>query len=243
MIRAFLLAVCLTLSVSAQFVVDPYRFGLPGPSTISGIRYYWVSEDLAQGVVTANWIDRINGYGIGNSTGAGQPTNTTSGVHFNGAQFLTNSPVFDPTTNTVPLPGQTVGGYWIVLAPTTPAGLFGCFVASDAGAFGLYVTSGGIWRIFGECGSPTWGAYSSGTKYDLAVNDTSCGTNAFYLNGSLSSSGVTAGFYNNVSDIGRQHNGLLPFKGYILEIAFFSRQLTAAEITTLHAYAAAKYTY
>lgn len=215
------------------------------PESIADIRYWWVSEDLALGAVSANWIDRINGYGLGNPTaGSTQPTNTAIGVHFNGAQILTNSPTFNAATNGV---SDAKGSVFCVLTPVTPAGSFGCILGTFTPGWGFYTTSGGIFREFGEGGSPTFGSYVSSTSLDMVVNMTSTTsvTNAFYLNGALVEGPTAAGKPSGVmGSVGRETGaGSNPFKGYIMEIAYWSRQLTAAEITSLHDYASAKYGY
>lgn len=247
LLTTLLLITALTLPVHAQnnFSRPQLPLNSGGPQSISKIRYYWVASDLPNGVVTGNWTDRINSYVLTQGAGASRPTNTVNGVHFNGSQFLTNSPTFVNATNGV---SNKKGALWVVVTPATPSATYGCFIGSDSfSGYGTYTKNDGTFQSFLFCGSGNYGTYSSGTSLDFTANITAspaC-TNAYYKNGTLvASSQVHGDFSSMVNYVGWDGTAFnFYYKGYIMEIAWFSDQLTAVEITALHTYAAARYGY
>lgn len=216
---------------------------LPSPSSISTIRYWWVASDLSLGAVSGNWSDRINAYGLGQATAANRPTNTASGVFFNGSPTsLTNSPGgWQWATNGTPHRGSV----WVVVAPTTPPASIGGIVGStNASGYGLYTTSAKVYRNFATAGSPTFGSWQTNVFQDVALVITEGSTNTYFTNG-VQAANATAGDINGGQLTVGRDNQASPgyYKGYIQEIAWFADYLTPAQIVTLHTYATNRYSY
>lgn len=239
--RYALLLLLSTLPALCQLPVVPLQTtpvsGVPGPSSIIGLRYWWVSSDMAVGVTVSNqWADRIQGNLAAQMQTSLQPTNAALGVRFNGGQRLTNSTLFPVTVN------ASTGSVVVIFQPETPAG-FGAMLGNDLTGGGLMATSGNTIRVF-AAGSPTLSAFTSGQKMDLYYII----TNSTQPNTYVSTNGVARGLFtggpwsNNQKFFGEDGAGDF-FKGYIREVIWYSNTLTAPQVATLHTYATNTYGY
>src|ERR1700751_2636245 len=63
------------------------------PLPLTGLSWWWVSTDVTNNTVVTTWVDRLQGATWSQTPGITCPTNTSSGMFFNGAsnQFLTGS--------------------------------------------------------------------------------------------------------------------------------------------------------
>lgn len=220
-----------------QLLIDPYRFSTPfTPASLPTIRHWWIHSDLVADAPITNWIARISGFGLGQASVILRPTNSSTGVHFPGTLFLTNSPSFNEVVG-------TTGSVWVCITPITPASFGGIVAGSSGAGRGIFTTSGNVFRVFGESGSPTFGAFVSGNALDIAIGITSVSTNAFWTNGVLNSVQAAGAIFNNdVNFAGKDGSGLF-YNGRIREIAFFTGLLTATEVANLHTYATNLYGY
>ena len=236
---------CLVKCRAQGLIIDSYRFFTPTPSPtpedIQSLRFYWNFVDLdTNNVAVSSWIDRVQGYGLGMADAAKQPVGSTGGVYFAGSpRHLTNQPQFDWE---VPSGSGGTGTVWTVIRPQTPDSTYGALFAGGDGHT-LNTKSGNVWAYYGESGGvDPFGSFVSDTTYDISIVFTSAG------NVVVSTNNVQAinGTYG-VPTSGQRYVGwdVLTFfyKGYILELAWFSNRLTSAELELLHTYATNKYQY
>lgn len=246
--KRFLLSLALCLVSHAQPFIGraflPLNSGVPGPQSINHIRLYWNYLDIStnNAPISGNWLDRIQGYGLGQATAANQPTNTPFGVRFTGTAgyYLTNQPTFEWVDNGA----ADQGAIWVAYFPLNQSAATGRMI-NDTSNYGLDATSVGALNYEGEVGSNprTFGGfYPTAILNTLAINITEGSTNAFYTNTVLSLGPTTSGQPANAQTyVGWDASGVDYFAGYILEMAWFSNQLSAAEMTILHNYATNQY--
>lgn len=206
--------------------------GIPGPTSIPGLRYWWVASDLPLNVKVTNWFDRIQGFVLTNTTDSLRPTNSSAGVGFNSSTWLQFSNSFIETIN-------STGSWFVVAAPTTSSGGFASIIGgADGAGYGLYSGSGGTLRYFGAGGNGTISAFVSGTTYDIGITITNnTGQNSFYTNGVLRTT-FTSGAFGGVGGtlyMGRDGPGDA-YNGKIKELLYYSNKVSQASITTLHTY-------
>jgi hypothetical protein len=251
-----LLAGCWIAS-GQTFIGLPFRplssGGVPGPESISTIRYYWVASDLAADTQIEYWADRKFGMRLlTNGPSANAPTNYATGVYFNGTSHKLS---FQTNFNWTPTHPTGAGySFWAIIKPETPGSDFAGLVDSgtvgvNGGGFGLNVrTSNNLLQNTGG-GSGNFASFTSGQLFDFHVSFTNSAassgfTNAFWTNSIFITSNnwgmagigtpIHLGVYSNLSRY---------YKGYIVELAWFSNALSQAEITLLHTYATNTYSF
>lgn len=209
------------------------------PTSVPTIRYWWVSGDLAANSNITNWTDRIQSYVAYQPNTNNSPSNTSSGLYFNGTNtyLLLNGPF--PSTNYVYTNQMS---FMAVLKPLTIpssgtwAGILG---TNDSFTFGLHNT--GAYYYLGQIGSTDFGAWQNNTPMDV-ICTYKPSTNVFYTNGvkvSIAVGDLSFPFYIKYVATGQGNY----YKGYISEIMWFSNSITASEAAQLHSYATNKYGY
>lgn len=243
----FAIAFGILLTVQAQ-VMLPHRRAINAPisawtpQSITTIRYYWVSEDLATNANVGAWTDRIQGNVAGQGDTSLRPTNYALGMYFNGSSFyLTNNPIFK-MTNAVYTNSQSV---FLILIPNSAPTTFGFMLGSSNSVTGDGFGNRDIakWFVSGDAGSSTFDAYADGVACDVSFTATNQ-LNIYYTNGVVAS-GPTSnqGVWRDQQFIGVLNTMSGYYKGYIREIIIFSNTLDSAQITMLHKYATNKYGY
>lgn len=264
-----IVALCVLLTVKARAQIAPgalHRLiGNPSgsnpliPQTISGLYYWWRSSDLAVGNKVTNWIDRIQGASLTNETAATQPTNSASGVYFDGTMFLTNNPEFGLTSENTTGGGCTIffilkwGDSTLTRAPYLSSRSNGVATANRtysliSKALADSSNSGSRWLKME--GTSTWvpllgadsGAYSIPTNQviTLCTAKTWSTTTDSYTNGVLSKSGITTDGSERFAKIGADYGGWF-WKGTIIEEMIYTNVLTSLQISNLNYYATNTY--
>lgn len=187
-----------------------------------------------------NWIDRIQGAGAGQASAANRPTNSSTGVRFNGsAWYLTNQPTFltlgaTETTNKASL-------FLIIKPETGPSAWSAILQRVEAGALGVFAKSTDDLHLYGNNGNNSIRTFVSGEWLDVVItavtNATVCYTNGVAQSTNTSGMGWNQGYFGaDLSD-----GGL--YKGYLLEVAWYYNNLDATAVGNLHKYATNKYGY
>src|SRR5688572_2031229 len=172
--RALLLTLLVALPVAAQVFLPARRIAPAAPTAapwtpedIDHIRFYWNHADLTADAPVTNWVERIQGYTVGQATGANRPTNSAaSGVWFDGSNFfLTNAPTFNWVASA---PTSSV---WIVLTASTPLTGNDYILGTDnLSAYGLAAQSGGPNLYYwATSGNQSAGNFLAGTTRDVSI--------------------------------------------------------------------------
>jgi hypothetical protein len=245
-----LLAGCWVAS-GQTFIGLPFRplssGGVPGPQSISHLRFYWVSTDMTTNATVGVWTDRIQSQNIV-STNVGVPTNYSAGVYFNGSNqrlVITNPFTWSAGTST--------GSVWMVMQPQLGASDFASIMAAAVSPFDTSVGYGPMTRTSGvlhwsaDGGSANWGSFVENQVIDWSAQFYLTNTSQIWTR--ITTNNVQAMDSNlnvpslYVRQIGWRSDISRFYKGYIKEIAFFTNVLTHAEITTLHTYATNTYNF
>lgn len=221
------------------------RFPLtfPGPNTLmdtSGAvaRYLWMDTDLPIGAVS-NWIDRIQSVNAYQTEPLKYPTNTTTGVAFDGATTSANADWLLITNGGITLaPQYTIWIYWQF---DGTGNAFQSLINATNAARGLfYVPTAGFGYEFFSPGAFVSGQnyLSAGNRTDVAIVSQAT-TLQFYTNGLAMTNTVTAPTIT-YQEIGASstnsgfQNGL---KGRIRTIAIWTNVVGSSNITALHTWA------
>lgn len=213
------------LVASAQLPVIPFRpvSSSVTPRSFGGLVYWWVSSDLQTNVNVTNWVDRVSSNVKTNGADSLRPTNSATGIGFTGTTFL---------TNTVPFAVPSPGTFWIIISPQVPSSNGATESTVQVGGFGmLYTTSGNTLRPFAS-GNATFASYAAGIWYAVGevannvANDVRYFTNTVFI--THNNNGFSVG--GNMNFTGKDGAGD-PYKGKILEIAYYNTILTDDQIT------------
>lgn len=215
------------------------------PQTL-GARYWWVSSDLTTNVNVTNWVDRIQSFVFTNGDDSLRPTNSATGVGFDGSHWLSNTPGFDWETS-----GAGTASVWVVFSPVTAAAANGGFLASDSSAgSGIYSPSGNQMKNFGDKGNATMFNFVSGNTYDMAITISNIAgqtynwtNNVFATTAIAGQPNRTAGHSNQIYLAKDGQASPVFFKGKVLELVWFYSNIEASVISQLHTYATNKYGY
>lgn len=203
------------------------------PRSFGGLVYWWVSSDLQTNVNVTNWVDRVSSNVKTNGADSLRPTNSATGIGFTGTTWLTNTTPF-----AVPSPGT----FWILISPQVPASNGATESTVQIGGNGmLYMTAANTMRPFAS-GNTAFASYAAGVWYAVGeaannvANDVRYFTNKVFI--THNNNGFSVG--GNMNFTGKDGAGA-PYKGKILEIAYYNILLTDDQITNnvtgLYAYA------
>jgi hypothetical protein len=215
------------------------------PNQITNIRYWWNFSDNPTNVNVTNWVDRIQGLVLTNNADSKRPTNSTTGVGFNGSTYLTNIANFTILVGT----GAT-GSVWVVCSMVTSAGAFGAVIGDrTSGGNGFGESSGTQMKWFGAGGSGTICDFVSGTTIrdvGIVITNTTSGQMLFWTNNVfINTAGIGAGDTTNPQKwVGCAESSGNPAsfsKVKILDLAFFYGKLTTTDLTGLHKWATNQY--
>lgn len=234
-------------SAQGQLPVVPLPQSKPNtaitPATL-GARYWWAFEDNPTNVNVTNWLDRIAGFALTNGANSLRPTNSSTGVGFNGSTYLTNINPFiitcgAPGCQTTTAPDSTNGSLWVIMSAQVST-LSGLVTEETAGGKGLFTVATKQLEWFGGANT-IFANYQTGTPIDIGVCVTNSGSvvNSYFTNGVLAAQhadGLANSPESNVGSYGSS-GGSSPFTGKITDVVYFSRYLSQGEITSLHTYA------
>lgn len=230
----------LCLPAFGQLPVLPFapalQSSVPGPTSISGLGYYWVSSDLTVGATVTNWVDRIQS-AVWTNSGSLQPTNSASGVCFDGSKTLTNNVLFS-------FAGSNNYKLWIVMKNVRNT-----TVENFYNQLGTANNSG---QAFG--GGNVIDPVSQAPRFIAITNIIQdwlvCGTGNNVLtttrtnNISTGYAGVlTASGNNLLASFASTANGNARGFFYVVEVAWFTNDITSVQADTLHKYATNTYNF
>ncbi len=212
--------------------------GVPGPSSVTNLAYWWVASDLAVGSSVLSWTDRVQHAVWTNGNSATRPTNSLTGVCFNTTSELTNN--FMDFSG----PPWNGGGTWVaVLQPIAMPGLVSSvwIGGSDFGA--------GFTSAANVVNPNSFGAIC---KALLTVQDwifpLAGGSFAFYTNNVQASSGAGLGNLFNRADMFKLASA--PAGGtrgafYLREFLIYTNVLATNSVNraTLHTYFTNTYSF
>lgn len=213
---------------------------IPTPSNVATLAHWWVASDLATGSTVTSWVDRINYKPATNRT-AHAPTNSSSGVRFNGYTDgdLQLDYYITQTNGT--------GSLWCVFVADaytsgpTREGIIGPWNSGDTFGLGTKANNTMIYRSSVEV---TVGTYTPGSYIDVGVAMRGSGsTNVYYVNGVAV---LTNTVGTTLYPFGRfgvfQYNDWA-WNGYLTEVAYYGGRLEASNFSALHTYATNRYSY
>lgn len=236
------LLLLISLSASAQLPVVPFTVpvasGVPGPDTVSGLQFRWVASDLTVGAKVTNWVDRVQSAVWTNGASSLQPTNSASGVCFDGSTVLTNA-VITFTTAAKPV-------IWIVAKNMRNNNNFDSFLTSPSGLSpGIEFSA----TFVADPNSLThWFAAITNVYQDWYVpgnGSAFSGVPLWYTNNvsTTHNSGLIASGTANIFNFAGQQAGGTKGYFYVQEIAVYTNDLSSANRTTLHTYATNTYAF
>lgn len=228
------------------------------PKSISGL-LLWLRADLGtntttNGVAVTTWNDQSgNGNNGSQGTAANQPTYVTNsqngqpGIHFDGSNdFIAGSLGGNPTCE--PFSIYAVSKMTAGQA-NQQGGIVDCALAAGATNAGDLLLQNSTNRSY---------RYRSASDLQYALSSTSAVMNVATVRvtgvnteekelfektvskGTQAVASVTGGVLTQYR-VGRLFQDVFPFNGDILEVACYTKQLSAAEIAALSAYASARY--
>lgn len=249
-------AACLGQFAAQQpFFSAPQSVSTASPTSITNLFRWWVSSDVAVGVTVSNQLfDRVASEKMWQMDTASSPTNSASGIRFNGSKWLTNEqwalPVNGYSVGEIAFPSSDGDTFFFVYVPDGTAGNNGVFASLGSHSpYAIYQVSGNL-EYGGEAsgGPNVITAVTSGTTNDVVfaqIQGTGgFSTNVWYLNGQkvLTTSIVGIDFFV-FGDIGK--NTLGSFRGYVLECGIYTNSgiWPDSQATTLHTYWTNLYKY
>lgn len=201
-------------------------------SNITGLAYWWVDSDLANGAVTV-WTDRVHSVAAFQSDAAHRPVKSASGIRFNGDEWLS-------VTNGISF-GSTNDPFLIIVnLDSESGGSQRAIICEEGGAGdGVFKFTSDEWYMRTSPG--TLAVMKTGALVDLITTMTSTSTNTYYTNGITVAS---AGGYSTIGDgsggmeFGARSGALNKLFGYIREIAVWTNVVfTPAQVAAVHCYA------
>ncbi len=209
------------------FLAKPAVVASITPTTIGQLQRWWNFRDLTVGITVSNqWSDRVYTEPMWMMNTSLSPTNSTSGVRFNGAQRLTN--------NAVPLNGT---------GATNTIGLVFTFENSSQSPTIFHGGSGQGGILIATSSKLEWDANNvdvssalpASTLIDVvAVQTNNNAGTIFYTNGLLSLATANA-FHQSPFNLGWDVTGSSgPLKGYILHVLYWSNLLSASDVSNFH---------
>lgn len=206
------------------------------PPTTQDLAFWWVSSDVATNTVVTNWVDRIHGAVLSNTFGTVCPTNSATGMCFNGAsnQVLFTSGVDYPQTATV----------WMIVQ-RTGSGTFQIVLAADAGGTSLFGYESGTWHLYRSgVNRIVDGDPSTNSFFDIGFTaETTVPALIGYTNGvSYATNATTLSATNTWTRVGGVN--LEYFTGKVKEILIFTNSaLSAIQMAGWHQYGTNLYGY
>ncbi len=206
--------------------------GVPGPSSVTNLAYWWVASDLTLNTKVTNWVDRIQGAVWTNGDTATQPTNSTSGVCFDTTTELTNS-VLD--LSGAPWNG---GATWCaVIQPisVTPGVVSGVWI-KDTRDFGIgFLSSGNAINV------NSFGVMFKGltVKQDWMFPIAGGGSSAYFTNNVQAHDGTGGNLFNNKTyRLASAVSGGTKGAFFIQEFLIYTNLLATQSVNraTLHTY-------
>lgn len=201
------------------------------PNQIQGMAYFWNYNSITQGIVVA-WPDDIQGYPFGNTVILQHPTNTSSGVYFQGnnAQRITLTNAVGVVVNSnfsfwvaFKMDGSSTTAYQTLMTSNNADGFWlhsfppldTTYSTPTDHRFGGFVTTNGVYDV----------VWAHGTSYTNGVATT---TNTV---GKTSDQRFT-----KIGDdgAGDQFGGWIKFIGI-----WTNKAITATDVTNLHTWALA----
>lgn len=219
--------------------------GVPGPASIAGLTYWWVSLDMPTNTIATNWVDRINSVLLTQANTSKQPTNSALGVGLNGTTFLTNK---FGTLNWGQGFGSGNNTVFVVYQATSLSGFNTILGFSGGGEQGLLYENP-PWSYKASVNVAfTGGTTTINTERDLELVWSGT-TYTFYTNGILCKTATATPSSLTFDVLGCNQSATAPpgidfWKGYIVEIGFYTNtSLTSGNVSTLHNYFTNTYNY
>lgn len=221
-----------SLSVTNGVTLIPTNIYVPPPLTndtgIAGMAYYWNYNDLTANTAVSAWPDRIQAKGYNQGMSSRQPTNSSSGVHFDGiTQWLTN------VSFTLPQSKYTL---WIVFKPTGASAAYSCILSDTGGANGFF--RHGSKLTYYQGGDRDLFALTAGTSYDFMYSNAgtgSAGGGIGYTNGIATATITDRSAAQAFREMG--NDGGEPYEGYIKFVGIWTNAtLSVVDAATLYVY-------
>lgn len=199
---------------------------------IAGMAYFWSYADLAANSTVSTWVDRIQAVDAHQGNSSIQPTNSSTGVWFNGSGMRLTNVDF-----TLPQAKYTI---WIVFTPTGASATYNCIFASKDGANGFF--RHGPLLVYYQSADRILFVPTAGTNYDMMYSNAgtgSAGGGIGYTNAvatlTIIDKGTAQTFGSMGSDNASEH-----FQGYIKFIGIWTNAtLSAGNASTLYTYSQA----
>lgn len=236
------------LSCKAQLPILPTTLlsssSIPDPTTVPGLALWWVSSDLSVGPKVSDWVDRIQGKHWTNGNSAKQPTNSATGVYFDGSvTVLTNDGSFKLTT------ASGLFTIWAIVKPVQDG---------DGGTQRAFLTQPNNVQQAGKglyWFNHTFTDVTGGTVYfkgvtnnyqDYIFQSDVTVPHTWYTNNAATATGINIQVGGDVTffNLGQNptvNNGWF----YVAEIGLYTNDIGANSTyrATLHTYATNKYSY
>lgn len=190
----------------------------------------WYYVDVTNNVTVSNqWLDRIVSARMWQMDTTKSPTNSSSGIRFNGGKYLTNVSLSFGQTGS----GDAYSLFLVYQFDSSPATEM---IAGDAdgGGQGLFVNTSSQLQWFGVSGSPNTAALTPNVLQDVLVVGTNNGAiTRIYTNGVLAVSGTGGNPTGGIMEMGGGTGGFT-FKGYVLREVLWDLPMPPAQVAIPH---------
>lgn len=235
----YLLIFFLCLSASAQTTLKGVH--LYGKATFTGspmvpfttnLYRFWTYESMPIGITISNqWNDVYANEPLWQmDTSLTLPTNTVRGVRFGGGNTrLTNNAI-----------ASNLRSCWMVLSFENPGDTPGlCF--NTAGSYGAQITAGSAFYCFGTPSVTLSSALPNSNIVDYVLVSVPVTGFALYTNGVFSAQPAPGGNDFTAAMFGNRPGFTSGLKGYVINYAWYTNNLTTNEITALHQWRTNRY--